>query len=77
MGVYVDKFRELTANLPKTPKDFPGPEFASMCLTQLTNVALQTLGALEEDLEDCRRENERLQEIVMEKMDVWTPHKEG
>lgn len=76
MGVYVDKFRELTAKLPKTPKDFPGPEFASMCLAQLTNVALQTLAALEEELEDTQKENERLQDEVMKTMDVWQPHKD-
>lgn len=76
MGVYTDKFRDLTSKLPKQPTDFPGPEFASMIVAQLTNVTLQTLASLEEALEDAQKENERLQEMLMEKMVEWQPTKE-
>lgn len=76
MGVYTEKFRALTDNLPKLPDQFKSPVHASSCMAQLTNATLQTLGALEEALEDAQKENERLQEMLMEggKMpSVWTP----
>jgi hypothetical protein len=76
MGAYTDKFRQLTEKLPKKPSDFQGPEFASMCMAQLTNITLQTLASLEEALEDAQKENERLQEMLMEKMVGWEPTKE-
>lgn len=77
MGVYTEKFRELTDKLPKSPKDFPGPEFAAMAMAQVINASLQIMASLEETLEDTQREKETLEEKLMETMgDVWTPRKE-
>lgn len=65
MGVYTEKFRDLTDHLPKTPDQFKNPMHASSCMAQLTNATLQTLAALEEALEDAQKENEQLQEMLM------------
>ena len=73
MGVYTEKFRDLTDHLPKSPEQFRDPVHASSCMAQLTNATLQTLATLEEALEDVQKENERLQEMLMEgvKMPTW------
>lgn len=77
MGVYTEKFRQLTDSLPKAPKDFAGPEFAAMAVAQLCNAALQIMASLEETLEDTQKEKEALEEKLMETMgDVWLPKKD-
>lgn len=71
MGTHTEKFRELTDSLPKQPKDFAGPEFAAQIMAQLTNHALQTLAALEEALDDEIKAREKVEELLMEKMEGW------
>lgn len=71
MGIYTEKFRELTNSLPKEPKDFQGPEFASMIVAQLSNAALQIIASLEETLDDEIKAKEKVEEMLMEKMDGW------
>jgi hypothetical protein len=83
MGVYTEKFRELIEKLPKTPDQFASPIHAASAMAQLTNGVLQVLASLEESLEDAQKENERLQEMLMEKdtpnpagIPTWWPSKE-
>lgn len=73
MGIYTEKFRELTDKLPKTPDQFKNPAHASSCMAHLTNATLQTLAALEEALEDAQKENEQLQEMLLKdtKVPTW------
>ena len=76
MGVYSEKFRQLTDQLPKTPEDFANPIQAASTMAQLTNVTLQTIAALEEALEDLQKEKEKLEDLLMNNskvMDPWKP----
>jgi len=75
MGVYVDKFRELIESLPKTPEDFKHPVHAASAMATMMNATLQCLASLEEALEDAQKENERLQEMLIDadKGDLTTP----
>lgn len=78
MGVYTEKFRQLIEKLPKTPDQFSGPIEAASAMAQLSNAVLQCLASLEEALEDAQRENEKLQELMLEgtapKVPLWNPN---
>lgn len=74
MGVYSEKFRQLTDQLPKTPEDFANPIHAASAMAQLKNVTLQTIAALEEALEDSQKEKEKLEEMLMSNLAPgWKP----
>lgn len=87
MGVFVEKFREMIDKLPKDPTQFRDPIHASSCMATLTNATLQCMASLEEALEDAQKENERLQEMLMDagktvsavdgNLPTWWPKKMG
>lgn len=52
MGIYTDKFRQLTDHIPSTPDKFPDPIRASQWTATMRNAALQIIVSLEEELED-------------------------
>lgn len=66
MGIYTEKFRELTDDIPSTPDKFPDPIHASQWTARMRNAALQIIATLEEELEDAQEEKLKLENRLME-----------
>lgn len=83
MGIYTDKFRELTDDIPSTPDKFPDPLHASQWTARMRNAALQIIASMEEELEDEQGRVLDLENRLMEKGGVagssdwsqWLPKK--
>lgn len=67
MGIYTEKFRELTEHIPSTPDKFPDPIRASQWTATMRNAALQIIVSLEEELEDEQEKTKKLEDRLLEK----------
>lgn len=66
MGIYTEKFRQLTEHIPSTPDKFPDPIRASQWTATMRNAALQIIASLEEELEDAQEGSKKLEDRLLE-----------
>lgn len=74
MGIYTDKFRELTDHIPSTPDKFPDPIRASQWTATMRNAALQIIATLEEELEDAQEGSKKLEDRLLEGSEAASTH---
>ena len=65
MGIYTEKFRQLTDHIPSTPDKFPDPIRASQWTATMRNAALQIIASLEEELEDAQEGSRKLEDRLL------------
>lgn len=77
MGIYTDKFRELTEDIPSTPDKFPDPIRASQWTARMRNAALQIIASLEEELEDEQGKTRALEDQLLSKTETVSGSSSG